>query len=161
MHSGAAGWSRDLFLASLWKNELWSVQKKWNFFANISNRYWWYVDILYKALHTDWKNIPKKFEGKSNNGFHIKWIIAIHGKWKKNQNSGSRFGATSYTALPIWPIWPNLKVNGLDWQWCLADRSKTACRIFIFSIVLGAEYLSYVKFIANKPSYFLGISFQS
>ena len=33
----------------------------------------------------------------------------------------------------------------LDWQCCLAGSSKTAPRIFIFSIVLGAKYLSYVK----------------
>ena len=31
----------------------------------------------------------------------------------------------------------------------LAGCSKTAPRIFIFSIVLGAEYLSYVKSIAT------------
>ena len=42
-------------------------------------------------------------------------------------------------------IWPNFEVNGLDWLCCLAGSSKTAPRIFIFSIVLGAEYLFYVK----------------
>ena len=36
-----------------------------------------------------------------------------------------------------------------DWRCCLAGNSKTAPRIFICSIVLGAEYLSYVKFIAT------------
>ena len=46
--------------------------------------------------------------------------------------------ATSLTALLIWPIWPNFVVNGLDWLCCLADRTKTAPRIFLFSIVLGA-----------------------
>ena len=64
---------------------------------------------------------------------------------EKNQTPGSRFGATSYTALPIWPIWPNFEVNGLDWQCCLAGSSKTAPRIFFFSIVLGVECLSYLK----------------
>lgn len=29
-----------------------------------------------------------------------------------------------------WPIWPNFEVNGLDWQCCLANSSKTAPRIF-------------------------------
>ena len=52
------------------------------------------------------------------------------------------------TALPIWPIWPSFEVSGLDWNCCLAGSSKTAPRILIFSIVLGAEYLSYVKLIA-------------
>ena len=35
---------------------------------------------------------------------------------------------------------PNFEVNGLDWQCCLTCSSKTAPRIFFFSIVLGAEY---------------------
>ena len=30
--------------------------------------------------------------------------------------------------------------NGLNWQWCLAGNSKTALRILIFSIVMGAYY---------------------
>jgi hypothetical protein len=29
-------------------------------------------------------------------------------------------------ALSIWPIWPNLEANGMHWQCCLADSSKTA-----------------------------------
>ena len=53
--------------------------------------------------------------------------------------------------LPIWPIWPNFEVNGLDLQCSLAASSKTAPRIFIFSNVLGAEYLFYVKSIATYP----------
>ena len=40
----------------------------------------------------------------------------------------------------------------MDWQCCLAGSS----RIFIFSIVLGAEYLSYVKFIATYALTFFG-----
>ena len=57
---------------------------------------------------------------------------------------------------PIWPIWSNFEVNGLVWQCCLAGSSKTAPRIFIFSIVLGGEYLSYVKFIAIHALTFCG-----
>ena len=37
----------------------------------------------------------------------------------------------------------------LDWQCCSAGSPKTAPRIFIFSIVLGAGHLSYVISIAN------------
>ena len=45
--------------------------------------------------------------------------------------------------LKSWePIWPNFEANGLDWDCCLAGSSKMAPRIFIFSIVLDAEYLS-------------------
>ena len=56
----------------------------------------------------------------------------------------------------FWPIWPNFEVNRLDWQCCLAGSSKTAPKIFIFSIVLGAEYSSYVKFIATCALTFFG-----
>ena len=51
--------------------------------------------------------------------------------------------------MPIWPIGPNFEVNGLDWQCCLADSSKTAPRILIFLIAMDADNQFYVKFIAN------------
>ena len=54
-------------------------------------------------------------------------------------------------------IWPNIEVNGLDWQCCLAGSSKRAPRIFIFSIVLGAENLSYIKFIETHARAFLAL----
>ena len=47
---------------------------------------------------------------------------------------------TSSTALPIQPLWPIFVVNVLDWQCCLAGSSKTASRILIFSIAMGADY---------------------
>ena len=47
------------------------------------------------------------------------------------------------------PILPHFLVNGPNWQCCLAGSSKTALRILIFSIVLGAEYSFYVESIAN------------
>ena len=100
---------------------------------------------------TDWLTwqteiicIPLKCGGKSSNGFHIRWILGTHGNWK-NQNPGSHFGATSYTALPVWP---SFEVNGLNYMWFLAGSSKMAPWILIFLIVLGAEYLSFVKSIA-------------
>ena len=37
----------------------------------------------------------------------------------------------------------------LDWQCCLVGSSKMAPRIFIFLIVLGAEYLSYIVYIIS------------
>ena len=43
-------------------------------------------------------------------------------------------------------------------QCCLAGSSKTAPRIFIFSIVLGAEYLSYVKSIKTHARAFLPLN---
>ena len=50
------------------------------------------------------------------------------------------------------------KVNGLDWQCCLDGSSKRAPRIFIFSIALGAEYLSYVKSIETYARAFLPLN---
>ena len=49
------------------------------------------------------------------------------------------------------------EVNGLDWQCCLAGSSKTAPRIFIFSIVLGAECLSYLKSIETHARTFFKV----
>ena len=60
--------------------------------------------------------------------------------------------------MPILPIWPNFEVNGLDWQCCLAGSSKMATRIFIFSIVLGVENLSYVKSIKTHALAFLPLN---
>ena len=51
--------------------------------------------------------------------------------------------------LKIGPNWPNR-------QCFLAGRSKTAPRILILSIAMGAEYLSYVKSIATFALTFFG-----
>ena len=72
---------------------------------------------------------------------------------EKNQNPGIRFGATSYTTLPIWP---NFEVNGLDWQCFLAGSSKKAPRILIFFNCMGADYSFYVKSIATFALRFFG-----
>ena len=53
-------------------------------------------------------------------------------------------------------IWPNFEVNGLDWQCCLADSSKTARRILIFSIAMDADNSFCVKFIATEAPTFFG-----
>ena len=45
--------------------------------------------------------------------------------------------------------WPN-------WQFCLAGSSKRAPRVLIFSIAMGAEYLSYVKSMATFAPTFYG-----
>ena len=54
---------------------------------------------------------------------------------KKNQNSEGHFGA-----LPIQPIHRENGPNGLNWHCCSAGSSKTAPRILIFSIAIGADY---------------------
>ena len=42
-------------------------------------------------------------------------------------------------------ILPVFEVNGLDWQCYLAGSSKTAPRILIFSIAIGADYSFDIK----------------
>ena len=60
--------------------------------------------------------------------------------------------------MPIRPICPNVEANGLDWQCCLAGSSQRATRILVFSIVLGAENLSYVKSIETHARAFLPLN---
>ncbi len=43
------------------------------------------------------------------------------------------------------PFGPISEVNGLDWQCYLAGSSKTAPRILIFSVAIGANYSYEVK----------------
>ena len=52
----------------------------------------------------------------------------------------------------------NFEVNGLDWQCCLAGSSKTAPRILIFSIAMGADYTFYVKTIETHALAFLTLT---
>ena len=72
---------------------------------------------------------------------------------EKNQNPVCRFGATSYTALPIQPIWPIFMVN---WQCCLAGSSKTAPRILIFSMAMGVDYSFELISIETYAPQFIG-----
>ena len=65
------------------------------------------------------------------------------------------------STLLDWSIWSNFEVNGLDWQCCVAGSSKTAPRIFIFSIVLGAEQLSDVKSLETHARTFLTLDILS
>ena len=51
----------------------------------------------------------------------------------------------------------NFEVNGLDWQCSLAGSSKRAPRIFIFAIVLGAEFLAYFKYIETHAHAFFKV----
>ena len=46
---------------------------------------------------------------------------------------------------PFGPFGPFYEVNGLDWQCYLAGSSKTAPRILIFSIAIGADYSFNIK----------------
>ena len=54
--------------------------------------------------------------------------------------------------------WSNFEVNGLDWQCFLAGSSKTAPRILIFSIAMGADYSFYVKTIETHACTFLTLN---
>ena len=74
----------------------------------------------------------------------------------KNKNSGSRFEATRKTTLPIQPIHRNNGPNGLNWQCCLAGSSKTAPRILIFSMAMGANYSFELISIETYAPQFIG-----
>ena len=75
---------------------------------------------------------------------------------KKNQNSGSRFGATSWTALPIQPIHCKNGPNGQNWQCFLAGSSKTAPTIVIFWIAMGADYsFALISIVRWVPQFFM------
>ena len=73
----------------------------------------------------------------------------------KNEKPGSCFGATSQTALPIQPISLKIGPNWPNRQCCLVGSSKTAPKIFIFSIAMGADFSFYVKSIATYAPAFL------
>ena len=77
----------------------------------------------------------------------------------KKLKSWELFWSYQQTAWPIWQFWPNFEVNGLDWQFCLAGSSKTVPRIFIFLIVLCAEYLLDVKSIETHAHTFFKVNF--
>ena len=67
-----------------------------------------------------------------------------------------RFGATSKRALPIQHIHFENGPNGLNWQCCLAGGSKTAPRILIFSIAMGANNSFELIFIETYTPQFNG-----
>ena len=58
------------------------------------------------------------------------------------------------------PFGPFYEVNGLDWQCYLAGSSKTAPRILIFSIAIGANYSFDIKSgFSIAPAFFLHKNF--
>ena len=59
--------------------------------------------------------------------------------------------------LKSWgPIYQEIGQNGLNWQCCLAGSSKTAPRILIFSIAMGADYSFKLIFIVHWVPQFIG-----
>ena len=78
-------------------------------------------------------------------------------KWKSWEPFGSYQLNTTANPAHLPQNWPNVEVNGLDWQCCLAGSSQRAPRIFIFSIVLGAECLSYLKSIETHARAFFKV----
>jgi hypothetical protein len=58
-------------------------------------------------------------------------------------------------ALPIQPIYLKIGPNWPNRQCCLAGSSKTAPRIFIFSIAMGADDSFYVDTIETHARAFL------
>ena len=71
--------------------------------------------------------------GLGSNEFQLKWHLKKLKSW-----------------VPFWSYQLNCSansahlarflVNGLDWQYCFASSSKTAPKILISSIAMGADY---------------------
>ena len=90
-----------------------------------------------------------------SNSIHIEWIIGTLCNWK-NQNPGSRFGATSKKILPIQHIHLENGPNGLNWQYCLAGSSKTAPWFWFFLIAMSADYSFKLNSIVHwVPQFFM------
>ena len=62
-------------------------------------------------------------------------------------------------ALPIQPIYLKTGPNWPNRLCCLAGSSKTASRILILSIAMGADYSSYMKTIETHARTFLKLNF--
>jgi hypothetical protein len=60
--------------------------------------------------------------------------------------------------MPIQPIYLKIGPNWPNRQCYLADNSKTAPRNFFFSIVMGADYLFFVKNIETHARTFLTLN---
>ena len=58
----------------------------------------------------------------------------------KKSKSWGPFWSCLLNSTAILPIWPIIFVDRLNWQCCLAGSSKTAHRILIFSMAMGADY---------------------
>ena len=59
--------------------------------------------------------------------------------------------------MPIQPIYLKIGPSWPNWQCCLAGSSKTAPGILIFSILMGANYLFYMKTIDTHARTFLAL----
>ena len=94
--------------------------------------------------------------GFSSNKFHIGKMNYRHPWELKKSKSWEQFWSyqLNSTANPAHSPqnWAKLAKS----ECCLAGSSKTAPRILIFSIAMGAKYLSYVKSIATFALTFFG-----
>ena len=105
------------------------------------------LNVFTKAEHSAYRQNIKcqKRAGMSLNGFYIKDKYSAPRTIEKMEILGA-----------VWqPIYLKIWKIGQFGSAVQLVASKTAPKIFIFSIVLGAEYLSYVKSIAtDAPKYF-------
>ena len=86
-------------------------------------------------------------------------LYCLHTTYRKNNNleKCAGMGLNGFHTIQSSHLpqnWAYFEVNGLDWQCCLAGSSQRAPRILIFSIVLGAKCLSYLKSIETHARAF-------
>ena len=91
-------------------------------------------------LHSSykWFIMPEKCGHPDLTVFHLIWIIGTCGNWK-NQIMGAVLELPAKLHCQFSPFGSLHVVNGLDWQCYLAGSSKTAPRILIFSMAMGAK----------------------
>ena len=105
----------------------------------------WKIEIrLYSKINKFWNSaytlwIRLHYYTPKMGGLRWQWISHKMNIRHSGQSKKLKSWGPFWRAPPIWPIWPIFEVNGLDWHCSLAGSSKTAPRILIFSIALGAN----------------------
>ena len=97
--------------------------------------------------------------------YYVKKIGGLRSQWNSVQKNNRHpwqlkklksWGPFRSYQLPIYPIYHENRPNGLNWQCCLAGSSKTAPRILISSIALGADYSFELNSIETYAPQFFG-----
>ena len=116
---------------------------------NLENPKKYWLRVLFKKVRTLVQRLKLKLMPCS-------WHQKLNSPILQSSNSRIYSTAKCLKEKEMLKFWPNCEVNGLYWQCCLAGSSKRAPRILIFSIAMGTEYLSHVKFIATRAPTFFG-----
>ena len=142
------------FFESIFKNEKKIQICRQNVFVGRNSKY----VVGFGELRKYIKSLSKKPHLCKNKHSSYKWIISLEIMWaprshcfSSHMNNRHLWQLKKSKSLgPFWsyqlkstanPAHSTARIgpNGLNWQCCLADSSKTAPRISIFSIAMGAK----------------------